>query len=669
MSDNVPPPELVIGIDFGMTCTGVAFCNVATGEQRPRCINRWPGSGRAVVPTILVYPKNSSTPSSWGFYSEHPNEQNGRDKVCKEWFKTYLDEEKLRRLLKDPNNHGIGPTSIQEVEKLYCDFLSFLYETIQKSMQNELANCWEDACIEFIFSVPTSWKPVPTVQRFRSIIRRAGFGSYPNHRVEIGLTEAEAAAVHTARIFPRLFQERDVLLVCDVGGGTTDVNVLRVVNTFDDSPNLVQMDVVQGEPIGSVQLDEAFENCAKQRLYSANQIIPMDFGPRELEMIAWKMAKEREFQNAKCGYGSWDGETEYFTVAIPGLRPDYHNTKAWISNGEMRFASRAEICTYFDEQIEKLYDLLDSQLTRLLQKFPDEQVAHLVLSGGLGNSAYVQRRLKDRYENGNSLFPNTRLLKMKVAPEPQLVVCKGIVADRVYKLRTGRSVLNWRCSRASYGTISKVPYNPQSTEHFGRTPVRDDHDGRLYILDCITWFIKKGEPVSSDSPILKTFTRKCAPATAFNPNPTRVFKTDIITSNLDRDLLPLVMNSSCSKICDITSDLSSVPLSMFKLKNRHWWNTRPKYHRIQYMIKVVLGPADLRFELWHNGQKISAGTPITVEWFAAEPPPEPASRNAYAEFQEPAPGDRAASPSPPNLQNTHFTFNIPRRPIPFMRNT
>jgi hypothetical protein len=70
-------------------------------------------------------------------------------------------------------------------------------------------------------------------------------------------------------------------------------------------------------------------------------------------------------------------------------------------------------------------------------------------------------------------------------------VCKGIVADRVYKLRTGRSVLDWRCSRASYGTISKVPYNPQSAEHFGRTPVRDDHDGRLYILDCITWFIKK----------------------------------------------------------------------------------------------------------------------------------------------------------------------------------
>jgi hypothetical protein len=70
------------------------------------------------VPTILVYPKNSSTPSSWGFYSEHPSEVMSQDKDCKDWFKTYLDEEKLRAALRDPNKHGIAPASIQEVEKL-----------------------------------------------------------------------------------------------------------------------------------------------------------------------------------------------------------------------------------------------------------------------------------------------------------------------------------------------------------------------------------------------------------------------------------------------------------------------------------------------------------------------------------------------------------------------
>ena len=88
----------------------------------------------------------------------------------------------------------------------YCDFLGFLYQTIVNELRGELGNRWEDACVEFIFSVPTSWKPVPTIERFRTVIRRAGFGSHTNHRIEIGMTEAEAAAVYTARKFPTLFQ-------------------------------------------------------------------------------------------------------------------------------------------------------------------------------------------------------------------------------------------------------------------------------------------------------------------------------------------------------------------------------------------------------------------------------------------------------------------------------
>ena len=99
---------------------------------------------------------------------------------------------------------GVEQTLL-DISWRYCDFFVFLYQTIQQKLQGELANRWEDANIEFIFSVPTTWKPVPTVERFRSIIERAGFGRHPNHRADIGLTEAEAAAVHTARVFPRLF--------------------------------------------------------------------------------------------------------------------------------------------------------------------------------------------------------------------------------------------------------------------------------------------------------------------------------------------------------------------------------------------------------------------------------------------------------------------------------
>lgn len=54
-----------------------------------------------------------------------------------------------------------------------------------------------------------------------------------------------------------------------------------------------------------------------------------------------------------------------------------------------------------------------------------------------------------------------------------------------------------------------------------------------------------------------------------------------------------------------------------------------KYHRIDYIIKVALAPADIRFELWHNGQKLSKDNPIKIEWHAAQAPPDPPTTNNF----------------------------------------
>jgi hypothetical protein len=77
---------------------------------------------------------------------------------------------------------------------------------------------------------------------------------------------------------------------------------------------------------------------------------------------------------------------------------------------------------------------------------------------------------------------------------------------------------------------------------------------------------------------------------------------------------------ACRSICKVESDFNSIPLTSFKLKNRHWWNSGKKYHRINFVVKVNLGPADLSFELWHNGVKLSKDNAIKVEWQAAAPP-------------------------------------------------
>jgi hypothetical protein len=142
-------------------------------------------------------------------------------------------------------------------------------------------------------------------------------------------------------------------------------------------------------------------------------------------------------------------------------------------------------------QIHKLFELIENQLTRLQFRMPAEQVAHLVLSGGLGNSTYVQSQLRARYSSSYATFPNTRNLQVRVAPEPQLVVCKGIVADRVQKLRSGKSMLGWRCSRSSYGTLCKVLHDPTNPQHYGQKTAIDSLDGKTYVTGCVNWFIKQ----------------------------------------------------------------------------------------------------------------------------------------------------------------------------------
>ena len=146
---------------------------------------------------MLVYPSgNDQSPCSWGFLSETTAEQNAEDKEYREWFKTFLDPIYFNE--KQAENSADTPKSIADVEKWYEDYLRLLYRHIKFKLSGELSRTsWQDARIEFLFSVPTTWKP-ETVENAKAIALRAGFGSGQNHSVIMGLTEAEAAAVHTS---------------------------------------------------------------------------------------------------------------------------------------------------------------------------------------------------------------------------------------------------------------------------------------------------------------------------------------------------------------------------------------------------------------------------------------------------------------------------------------
>ena len=316
-------------------CQGVSYANLSIGSDTVKWIQKWPGRSQAnenKVPTIVVYPNSQSMPCSWGFLSESSSEQNADDKDYKDWFKTYLDPVRLAQGQRDdPEN---TPRSVKEVEKSYEDYLRLLYRHIEFKLEPDIQGAtWQNAKIEFIFSVPTTWAP-EVVETFRSIVQKAGFGGWPSHTVTIGLTEAEAAAVHTSIEASGIFRERDVLLICDAGGGTTDLSVLRVTNTAGQSLSLEQLDVVFGATIGSAAIDYDFETFTRKRLEQADRKQPLGRSPEEL---AWEMMKSKDFQNTKCEHGGPD-DTPVFSVPIPKLNSAYVDHDVGIDNGEMRFS-------------------------------------------------------------------------------------------------------------------------------------------------------------------------------------------------------------------------------------------------------------------------------------------------------------------------------------------
>lgn len=73
-------------------------------------------------------------------------------------------------------------------------------------------------------------------------------------------------------------------------------------------------------------------------------------------------------------------------------------------------------------------------------------------------------------------------------------------------------------------------------------------------------------------------------------------------------------------LCEISSDLSAADEKKFIEKNKHFWSLQKHYLRIEYTVRVLIGPADIRFELWFNDQKLSRDESIRVQWIPTQPP-------------------------------------------------
>jgi len=230
-------PDLVVGIDFGMTYTGkcevlrkrvcntntppgVAWTNLSNAIQS---IDDWPGlwdSHESKVPTKIIYGNGpgDNRVKKWGFLCE--DEDGDENDEIFENFKIYLDQTSIdaaRRV-------GVRdmPGSIEDAKQLITDYLQQVYQQVKRSIEASTGS-WKNKKVEFIFSTPTTWYAHSITNDFEKAIRAAGFGEENTlkHTARLDLTEAEAAAVYVAANPQVRFADGDIILVCDSGGGTS----------------------------------------------------------------------------------------------------------------------------------------------------------------------------------------------------------------------------------------------------------------------------------------------------------------------------------------------------------------------------------------------------------------------------------------------------------------
>ncbi len=94
-----------------------------------------------------------------------------------------------------------------------------------------------------------------------------------------------------------------------------------------------------------------------------------------------------------------------------------------------------------------------------------------------------------------------------------------------------------------------------------------------------------------------------------------LLRNDAQITNAEANIRPRA--AGAEKLCDVRSNLSGVQQDqlMKREKKGTCFTSGYLFYICKFEVRVIVAPADLRFELWFGGQKFSGNhDPLTVSW-------------------------------------------------------
>ncbi len=224
--------KLIIGVDFGTTFSGIAYCFPKQQDVKLATIVEWPGSeGESApkIPTLINYADGGGF--SWGASVDRMQDNIVGVKLLLDPSQErplYLPAANLKRIIKDL------PKSPIEVA---ADFIGAIYRHALSEVGKKVPKDYLNLCQKhFVLSVPAVWSDAAknaTLQAARIA------GIFPVTLIK----EPEAAALYTLHSLQFSINIGDAFVVCDAGGGTVDLISYEVVEL---DPNLQLKELVPG---------------------------------------------------------------------------------------------------------------------------------------------------------------------------------------------------------------------------------------------------------------------------------------------------------------------------------------------------------------------------------------------------------------------------------------
>ncbi|KAK4194039.1 hypothetical protein QBC40DRAFT_270398 [Triangularia verruculosa] len=586
--------DICVAVDFGTTYTGVAWRRPQIRDFPIQVINDWPGGDSIAterkVPSVLAkHSVDSCGLRKWGFLCEEDMDEADKWR----YLKIFLDPEQFR--LSRQEGLSWVPRSLAEVHRLVTEYLHQVYLHIRTSITRGIGRPehqgWDDLAVQFVFSVPTTWEGQDILDDFQTIIKDSGFGKPERHEVILGLTEAEAAAVASMRHFGSgiSFENGDIFVSIDAGGGTTDLAFVKVVSA--NPPIMEQIQAVKGTGIGSMMIDKDFRRLVNGKLKLHPELRSQL--PRDLPL---KLSQSPYYRTQKHKFGETSYERDVYRIGVLGLRHDFYHEGLGIENGHLRL-QKDEFEGIFNEQLKKILTTLSDALDKFVED-GHKSVRYIVLSGGLGSSAYIFKKVEEYIRDQFQTKPVLRETRVRMSAEPQLVIIKGLLLEQA------NSILRTRIARANYGLITSSRYSEKIPHHFGQNIRRDEFDGKKYVDNQIHWIIKRDDRIANGQLLSASVVRR-----AGLEDPLRWTETIVFSDSKPEWVPNSESDPNVTRLYNIQADLTDVQSSLILKKRRHrwlFWKIKSQYYICQYDVHLRIGASgDLHFTVHHNGQAVA----------------------------------------------------------------